>query len=763
MTAIFEWLFKYRPLVYEKGTITLHPLWPSYITWILIALAIAGSYFLYRRTAHILPKSWRVGLMGLRAAFFLIVILLFLQPVLRLNAVIPQKNFVAVAYDASKSMEIRDGGGGLSRLDVEQKMLHPDDNPILDELSSKFKLRFFRFSNIAERTEAFSDLPRHGDITDFDKTLSGIATELETAPVAGIILITDGADNHSAELDKTAAQLRARNIPVYAVGIGSMNFKRDTEILRVTMPDKVLKDTMVEAEVSIRSTGYPGQKTRLVVFDDERLLYSREIMLGSDGEVNVHRANFNCPTAGSRVITFRIEPFDEEIVQQNNTRTALIRIEDSQPRILYVEGEPREEYKFLKRAVEDDENLHLETLLRQAEDTFLHQGTEESSSAEEERFPKDKESLFRYKAIIIGSMEASFFTLDQLRMISDFVSERGGSFLMLGGRHSYARGGYAGTPLEDVLPVFLDSSSGDVPDTQDVAFKTRLTGYGMLHPVTRFTDMEAENRERWEKAPLLVGYNPTRGQKPGATVLIQGSLQDSIGPSPVILAFQRFGKGKSAALMTASTWRWRMELEHTDTFHELFWKRMLRWLVSDVSDPVQIATDKDSYSSQDTVVMTAGVRDSAFVALNNARVTAHVQAPSGTMQTLNLDWDVEKNGVYATDLHPEEEGIYEVSVEASQGDKILGTQKTNFRIAESNEEFHKAALNSDLLERLARETGGRYYTPENIDTLPEDISMIDTGSSRVEERELWDMPFLFLLLAGLLSAEWILRKRKGLL
>ena len=290
-----------------------------------------------------------------------------------------------------------------------------------------------------------------------------------------------------------------------------------------------------------------------------------------------------------------------------------------------------------------------------------------------------------------------------------------------------------------------------------------LTVYGMLHPVTRFTDMEAENRERWEKAPTLVGYNPTSGPKPGATVLIQGSLLDSTGPSPVILAFQRFGKGKSAALMTASTWRWRMELEHTDTFHELFWKRMLRWLVGDVSDPVQIATDKDSYSSQDTVVMTAGVHDSAFVPLNNAHVTAHVRAPSGTTQTLNLDWDVEKNGVYAADLHTEEEGIYEVSVEASQGDKILGTQKTNFRIAESNEEFHNAALNSDLLERLARETGGRYYTPENLDTLPEDISLIDTGSSRVEERELWDMPFLFLLLVGLLSTEWILRKRKGLL
>jgi uncharacterized membrane protein len=762
MTAIFEWLFKYRPLVYEKGTITLHPLWPSYITWILIALAIVGSYLLYRRTSDVLPLSWRLGLAGLRTGFFLIVILLFLQPVLRLSTTIPQQNFVAVAYDMSRSMEIRDGVGGQSRLDVERNLLRPEDNPLLDELGSKFKLRFFRFSNTAERTEAFTDSPQHGDITDFERTLSGIIAELETAPVAGIILMTDGADNHSADLDKTAAQLRARNIPVYAVGIGSRDFKRDTEILRISMPAKVLKDTMVEAEVSVRSTGYSGQQTRLSVFDEERLLYSREIMMGSDGEVKIQRASFNCPSAGSRIITFQVEPIDEEIVEQNNTRALLLRVEDSRPRILYVEGEPRYEYGFLVRAVKDDENLHLVTLLRQAEDTFLHQGTE-AIPGEEERFPDDKDTLFRYKALIIGSVEASFFSLDQLRMISDFVSERGGSFLMLGGNHSFAQGGYTGTFLEDLLPVILDGDSGDARHALSTEFRTRLTGYGMLHPVTRFTDMEAQNRDRWETAPLMVGYNPTLGAKPGATVLIQGNLQDSGGQSPVILAFQRFGRGKSAALTTASTWRWQMELEHKDSFHESFWKSMLRWLVSDVSDPVEVATDKDSYSSQDTVVMKTEVHDSAFVPLNNARVTARVQAPSGKTQILDLDWDVEKNGVYETDFHPEEEGIYEVSVEALQGDETLGVQKTNFRIAPSNEEFHNAILNSDLLKRLAQDTGGRYYTPEALDALPEDISIIDTGSSRVEEKELWDMPFLFLLLLGLLSSEWILRKRKGLL
>ena len=286
MTAIFELFFKYRPVLYQKGTLAFHSLWPSYITWLLIVSALVGAYLLYRKAAGVLSKSWLYGLSGLRAAAFLILILLFLQPVLRLHSVIPQKNFIAIVYDASKSMEIRDGKDGQSRLNLEQQLLRPVGNPLLNALAARFKLRFFRFSNSAERTEAFADVPRHGDVTDIDKALNQAVGELDTVPVAGVVLISDGADNRSVNLDKTAAQLRVRNIPVYAIGIGSPDFARDTEVLRITAPKKVLKGTMVEAEVSVRSTGYAGRHTRLLVLDNEKSLQSQDVILGSDGEVN---------------------------------------------------------------------------------------------------------------------------------------------------------------------------------------------------------------------------------------------------------------------------------------------------------------------------------------------------------------------------------------------------------------------------------------------------------------------------------------------
>jgi uncharacterized membrane protein len=602
---------------------------------------------------------------------------------------------------------------------------------------------------------------RRGDITDLGRSLNQISEELAAVPVAGVVLISDGADNHSDDLEGLIAGYRARGIPIYAAGVGSERFSRDAEILRVTAPRKALKDTVVEAEVAVRSVGYAGRRTKLVVTDQDKLLQSREIELGSDGEVKTYKVNLSGESAGPRIFRFQMDPLPGEVVEQNNVQTALVEVEDAQPKILYVEGEPRWEFGFLRRAVQPDENLHVITLLRQADGKFLRQGIE-SPGTLEAGFPIDKEELFGYKAVILGSVEASFFTFDQLRLISDFVSLRGGGLLMLGGRNSFAEGGYINTPLEDALPLYIGRDPGAVAGFQDSEFKVRLTGYGAQHPICRLSLSENLNLERWRGAPNLIGFNATGGPKPGATVLARASVLEDKSLDPVILAFQRFGKGKAVAFTTASSWRWRMQQEHTDNFHELFWRQMLRWLVSDVADPVTVSTEKHSYSPDDVAVLRAEVSDKAFLPLNDVRLSGRVKAPSGEVTQVPLAWEFERNGRYSGTFKPREEGIHEVVCEAFRGDESLGTAKASFNVAESKEEFHQASLNSGLLRRLSSETGGRYYADGNLDTLAEDISYTDRGAFRVEEKDLWDMPFLFLLLIGLVSTEWILRKRKGL-
>jgi uncharacterized membrane protein len=763
MAVLFEFLFKYRLPLYQKGVLGLRPLWPPYVISLVAAGVILFSCWSYRRTAGVLPVWKRIALTGLRAASLLTLMIPFFRPVLILHSVIPQQSFVAVAYDVSKSMEIRDGRAGQSRLDVERNLLRTARNLLVDGLEKKFRIRWFRFSGAAERTTGLEDPPRHGNMTDLGRVLEQIVGELEGVPLSGIVLVSDGADNRSQDLDSAVAVLRARHVPIYCVGIGSSDPFGDVEVVRVMAPRRVLKGAMVEASVEMRAYGYAGRRTRLTVRDGSRILQSREVVLGGDGEADVCRLEFAAGPTGPRVFSIRAEPLPEEIVSENNGQDILLSVIDEQPLILYVEGEPRWLHGFLRRAVLGDSNLHLVTLLRQADGKYLRQGVD-SAAMLERGFPAGRPDLFRYKALLIGDVESSFFTFDQLNMISDYVSLRGGGFLMMGGKHSFGQGGYIDTPLEDVLPVSLRRGPGNaaVPEFQNVEFTVRLTPYGMEHPATRMSSDEAENRRRWNTLPPLVGINTTGSAKPGAIVLAHAIFQGARLEPRVLLAVQRFGRGKSAALVTPSIWRWRMELDRRDNFHELFWRQMLRWLVADAPDPLEVETERQSYSPEDPVVLRAEIRDSQFEHLNNAQVTARVKSPSGQTAVSALTWEVGKEGNYSAVLRPREAGIYETDAEAFVGGKSLGTAKAYFRIAESADEFRGAALRAGLLRQLAADTGGRYYPADRVINLPEDISHTDTGATRLEERELWDMPFLFAALVAFLTAEWVLRKREGL-
>ncbi len=762
MEFLFEFLFKYRFLLYDRGTVSFRPPWPSYVTWLLAVAATVLALLTYFRTRGGVPTGWRLLLTGLRGVSLLVVLLLLTQPVLLVPSVIPQKNYVAIAYDTSRSMEIHDGSEGRSRLDIERELLKPDPSSWIEELGRKFKLRHFRFADSAERVNDYDEPRRHGGHTNLERSLDAILGEFANAPFAGIVLLTDGADNRSADLPGLAARLRARKAPVYAVGIGSPSFPRDVELVQVSAPRRVLKDSIVEASVSFRATGGAGRKTRLVAREGERELRSVEVTLGDAGEVKSQRLTFPSGRSGAHVYSFRIGPLPDEQLKENNELETLVNVDDSQPQVLYMEGEPRWIFGFMRRAAAEDKNIRLVTLLRQADGKFLRQGVE-SGTTLEKGFPADSRELFQYKALVTGSVEASFFTFDQLRLVSEFVSRRGGGFLMLGGRNSFAEGGYANTPIEDLLPLVIRSDRAEnIGGFQDLEFKPRLTSYGFEHPVMRISIDDAANRKRWEEVPALVGLNPTFGVKAGATVLATAVTGEPGGQTHVLLAVQRFGRGRSMALATGSIWRWRMEMDYRNDFHDAFWRQLLRWLVAEAPDPVSVETGKHTYSLDETVAINVEVRDADFIPRNNARTTVQVTAPSGQAVSMPASWEARKEGLYSASFKPIEEGIHQISVEAFTGESSVGRSSGHFRIAESAEEFHEAQLNEDLLRTLARETGGRYYAPNEAGTLVEDISYVDSGVSRIEEKVIWDMPFLFLLLAGAICAEWTLRKKWGL-
>ncbi len=343
-------------------------------------------------------------------------------------------------------------------------------------------------------------------------------------------------------------------------------------------------------------------------------------------------------------------------------------------------------------------------------------------------------------------------------MIADLVSKRGGSLLMLGGRRAFAEGGWGGTPVAEVLPVVIENTNAKYFSE----LQARPTRAGATFPVTQIAGDEKASGAKWIDLPPVSSVNSIRLVKPGATVLLTGI--DNRKQDQIVLAYQRYGRGKAIAMPIQDSWIWRMDakIAVSDTTHAMFWRRLVRWLVDGVPEQVNLTTTADRVEPGEQIKLSAEVLDKAYVEVNDSRVVAHVTSPSGRTTEVPVEWTVSKDGDYRTSFVPDEPGIYNIRVSAERDQKELGASSMNVRVSAGYAEYFDAAMRTPLLKRVAEDTGGRFFTPATAAALPEAISYSGRGVTVVEERELWDMPALFLALVGLVAAEWGYRRVRGL-
>jgi uncharacterized membrane protein len=756
MDKLFRFLFKYPPLVFQQGDFSWGLSRPVLLVVAGAAAVAIAALFTYRGLATVERTRDRVVLVGLRLAALFVLLFCLFRPTLILKAAVPQQNFLGVLIDDSRSMAIADRDGQ-PRSAFVQEQLNGANAKLLEALSQRFVVRFFRFSSSSDRVTSAGELKFGGTSTRLGQALDRARDELAGLPLAGLVMVTDGADTSDATIDESLASLKARSIPVFTVGLGQERFAKDIQVTRVETPRFALKGTQLVVDVVLSQTGYGGSTVPLTVEDDGRIVATQDVTLPADGESATVKVRFTASEAGPRLFKFRVKDQAGEQVTQNNARDALIEIRDSKEKILYYEGEPRNEMKFINRGVEDDKNIQLVVLQRTAENKFYRIGVthpEELVSG----FPKTREELFAYRALILGSVEAATFTPEQLRMIGDFVSKRGGGLLVLGGRRSFAEGGWAGTPVGEVLPVVPDAANPKYLSELSV----RPTRAGSLFPVTQIADTESASVAKWNDMPTVTTVNSVHQVKPGATVLL--NAVDSQRKDQVVLAFQRYGRGKAIAMPIQDSWVWKMDVKMpvADTTHAMFWRRMLRWLVDGVPDQVNVTTTADRVEPGEPVKLSAEVLDAAYTEVNDSRVMARVTSPSGKVNEIPVDWTVTRDGDYRATFTPDEVGIYDIRVAAARDQKDLGAAQMHVRVSAGDAEYFDAAMRAPLLKRIAEETGGRFFTPVNAAALPEAVSYTGRGVTVVEERELWDMPALLMALVALVGAEWGYRRARGL-
>ena len=754
----------------EEGTFSFAYGISPWLFGVFVLLIVAGVWLTYFKTTRPLTPGWKTFFVTTRSSVLVLILFCLLRPVITTMQAAPQETYLGVLIDDSQSMSIADLPGDQSRQAAIGEAFFEDG--IIDELSEFFQIRTFRFDGQTQRINGMEGLSEEGTASSVDQALQYVDDQLNGLRLGGLVLVTDGADNGDSDPINTAQDFGNRRIPIFTVGVGQEDIPQDIGIVDVTAAKTVLEGSVFNVQVDVNHQGFEGQEVGLSIRDGEEIVASEVVTLGTEGVARRFDLELTPERPELIVYDLQIELQSGEITEQNNSYSFLVDNTEKPPLdVLYIEGHPRNEYKFIRRAVQGDDSIRLATYLQTGPEKYYRQGIE-SPTELAEGFPASKEDLYAYEAIVLGDIEESFFNDDQLQMIDEFVAERGGGFLMSG----MVDEEFIDTPIADILPVTIVEENflpghlrggirrGDHPTAE--LFYPRLTNNGEFSPLLRLSGEDSLNENFWRQLPELQGVYVTGRIKPGATVLLEHPVLQYQNQLLPIVAQQRYGSGRSVSVTTASTWRWQMMMHSEDQSHETIWRQLLRWLAVSAPERITIEFDREFYNVGDEVNVTALVLNDQYEPDNDATLWMQTTDPLDQVIDVPMEWNIEEDGVYRANFTVEEEGVFSllVDVASAAGDAAVDAseKRTAFVVTPSLREYTNAEMDAVLLGRIADASGGSYFNLSDVNGLPESVEFTPNAYSLEVQIDLWDQPWLLALLILLLCIDWISRRMKGL-
>ena len=771
--------------------------WGPALTWLVViaVLAVLGvSFWTIRREIRTL---WGMSVIGLRVLALAIVVFLLLQPQLKFTRDIKLQSYTGVLVDTSKSMGIKDSGKAKARLDIARELLagekktgdNDDGEPasgMLQKLRDKGNVHLFQFNTLLEQvpleekpkdppvrrkkgqepppqlndkwTVSLKDAP--GDATALGSAIAEAVEKFGGDDLTSLVIFTDGIDNAGRKPLEVAEAL---SVPLFIVGIGAKaeaqaGEEKDYAIDNVVADKRVMVNKIAQVQVSCSSRGYPNRQVQVQLLLKDKTINTAVAALGPLRPKNEVMLSYTPTVPGKYVYTVKMPVENDELNKDNNLRMFTVQVIDPVNRLLYVEGTPRWDYKFLNRVFNENRNLNAVSYLRIAANMMLVQGGADADARETP--PLGEGELEEFKVLIIGDVGRDFFTDDQLERIAKFV-ESGGSLLVMAGKENFGANGFAGTPIARVMPVTLDAA--DKYQEANVAVTT--TPDGAAHPI--FQDIKID----WSLAQEMTSVIAAGKPKAGATVL----LESSDGKYPVVVV-QRYGKGKTVVLLSDSTWEWKLGQAVKPLpidLYGVFWASMIDWLLPEETEvrrakAVELLTDKDEYELNEQVHLIVSATDAEGGLARDATVRCDVQMPDNKMNNLQAQlgdisaYSTSLKEGYATFFTPHMSGRYSVTAIAEKGGQEIGRDEVSFIVGDPALEFRVTDINRQLLEDLAFKTKGKYYTPETADKLLEDIVAKEKTVKRTERKEIWTDWWVLVTFVALMTSEWIVRKKRQL-
>ena len=796
---MFEKIMKYPIDVFREGNFSLGVPLPGLLIAVLLVALIVATIWSYRTTQGRIQRGFRGFLIFLRAVVLCLLAFCLLKPFLTIYQTNPDDSYLLVMVDQSKSMQITDAADSETRLRRVNDLLFSQEEGLLEKLNAKFKVRFFGFDTTAKRIPSEVLTSAEGESTDIPQALNEALDDLQGIPLSGAVLLTDGVDRSGIDITKFAMQIREQKLPIHTVGVGSEEGNPDLEIVKLDVPRTAEEDFPVEIWATVKRKGFNGKKVSLQLTSNGRILKTESVDMdegiswipqlgGTDttSDVTTKRAalKFTPRQAGTQKFEVHASLEETEAVPQNNTKTFLLKVAPTKRvKILFVDGKPRPEFAYTKRALKRDPNIQLtERVLTGTSSTGRHyMGTRTEMAHDFNFYPDDKDTLFDFDAIILGNVDASEFTAAQLENTVEFVRTRGGGLLVLGGssslgNHELAKS-YINTPIAQCLPIELELGSPPAPlptrrtrltprsrfSAENKGYKLQLTPEGKVENLMALADNSVDNLKRWGNLTPLIGYSKVKRAKAGALVLAEHPTERNEFGNRILIATHNYNAGRVMVFTPHTSWRWQMlKKSLDDDSHERFWRQVARWLTTAPKEHIKLDIAKTTYTLKEPVVIEVTATDEQFQLTNNAKIRAVIIDEAGKRKELKLEQVLGEDGLYTARFIPNRYGEYTVTAAGTLGGENLGEQQTLFEVKASYAEFSNAELNVALLKTLAEGSGGKYYAMEEAPQLVNQIPLVESATSKITDVDIWDIPLIFGAVIALLGFEWFLRKRGGL-
>lgn len=784
-------------------------------SWLPFAVGSAIILILATLVRNYRERSSALGILAtiLKICGVLLLAACLIEPLFRGVRPRPGANAFVILADDSQSMTVNSGSDVRS---TSLKTTLSKENPWRVRLEQDFDVREYRFDEQLRHIDDPEELTFAGIGSRLHSSLQALHTRFQSRPMAGVLVFSDGNATDQV-IDQEF------DFPIYVVVDDDSAEMRDVRIKQMQVSETNFEMSPTSINAVVATDGLQGKNLTAQIIDvNGKRIRQQQADVDAEGNAEF-KFRFRPESTGLSFHQLQVFATDErasfeqaiegtetpsnELTFANNRRWLTTDRGGGPYRVLYVSGRPNWEFKFLRRALDKDDEVELRGLIRIAKkqpkfafqdrsgvssdrnqlfDGFEDEDEEDLETYDQtvfirigvdndeelvDGFPKDADTLFGYHALILDDVESKFFNSEQMLLMRRFVNQRGGGLLMLSGLESFIEGGYEKTPMSEVLPVYLrkrrDSDVAKLLRNSDNSdfegLRWDLTREGWLQDWTRLRASEVAERKRHAELPAFKVISNVSGLKPGASLLATANAEGG-GTAP-LMASHRFGKGRSAAILAGDMWKWHTYAEDPQEQDlQQLWRQIVRWLVAEVPMRVRISTEESKTAGSNVGGRTirVAVRDEQFLAQDNAEVRLEVSTPGGEKIELTAE-PAEEAGEYSADYWPREDGPYRVTamVTTVTGEDLPG-KEAGWTTQRAADEFQQLTTNREVLQELAQRSGGEVIQVSDLSNF---VASLPSRKVPVTENwtyPLWHQPWVLVLAMVCLCGEWGLRRWRGL-